>query len=164
MYVSVDDDQYNAFSAKGDPGPWIEGVRRDGTGRVPGGTTGLARVLATQGRAPAAARRTRVDPAFRKEGDGYGAIRALDPDRREEVGLQNGRQRWVRRSVYGWWLGFGGGQDGDFVALDANTGAPVWSTFLGGANASGPMTYSVNGKQYVIGTAAGTMYAFALPD
>jgi hypothetical protein len=26
------------------------------------------------------------------------------------------------------------------------------------------MSYSVNGKQYIIGTGGNTMYAFALPD
>jgi len=61
-------------------------------------------------------------------------------------------------------LVFGGGQDGDFVALDAKTGELLWGTYLGGANASGPISYAVNGKQYVIGTGGGTMYAFALPD
>jgi len=50
-------------------------------------------------------------------------------------------------------LVFGDGQGGDFVALDANTRKPLWSAYLGCANASGPMTYSVNGKQYIIGTA-----------
>jgi len=40
----------------------------------------------------------------------------------------------------------------------------LWSVYLGGANASGPMTYAVNTKQYVVGTGAGTMYVFALPD
>jgi alcohol dehydrogenase (cytochrome c) len=165
LYVSVNDNQFSAFSMKGDPGPWIEGVRRDGTGRVPGGTVGLARALATEGRAPAAARRARVDPAFRTEGEGYGAIRALDP--------QTGDKKWDFKMVGNTESGvlstagdlvFGGGQDGDFVALDANTGALLWAAYLGGANASGPMTYAVNGKQYVIGTAAGTMYAFTLPE
>ncbi|HXJ44302.1 MAG TPA: PQQ-binding-like beta-propeller repeat protein, partial [Bryobacteraceae bacterium] len=61
-------------------------------------------------------------------------------------------------------LVFGGGMDGDFVALDANTGVPLWSVYLGGVNASGPISYAVNGKQYIVGTGAGTMYVFALPD
>ena len=55
-------------------------------------------------------------------------------------------------------------QNGNFVALDARTGERLWNVFLGGPNASGPISYAVNGKQYVIGTGMGTMYAFALPD
>lgn len=35
---------------------------------------------------------------------------------------------------------------------------------MGGAYASGPLSYAVNGKQYIIGTGADTMYAFALSD
>jgi outer membrane protein assembly factor BamB len=61
-------------------------------------------------------------------------------------------------------LVFGGGMDGDFVALDAVTGEPLWHVYMDGANASGPISYSVNGKQYIIGTGGGTMYCFALPD
>jgi outer membrane protein assembly factor BamB len=54
--------------------------------------------------------------------------------------------------------------DGDFVALNARTGELLWHAYLGGPNASGPITYAVNGKQYIIGTGEGTMYAFGLPD
>ena len=61
-------------------------------------------------------------------------------------------------------LVFGGGMDGDFVALDAKTGEPLWHAYLGGANASGPISYAVNGKQYIVGTGDGAMYVFALPD
>ena len=61
-------------------------------------------------------------------------------------------------------LVFGGGMDGDFVALNARTGQLLWHAYLGGPNASGPITYSVNGKQYVVGTGEGAMYSFALPE
>jgi hypothetical protein len=40
----------------------------------------------------------------------------------------------------------------------------LWSAYLGGANSSGPISYAVNGKQYIVGSGAGTMYVFALPD
>ncbi len=62
---------------------------------------------------------------------------------------------------------FGGGKDGIFVALDAETGQPLWHVNVGdgaGGMGSGPMSYAVNGKQYIITTADDTMYAFALPD
>ena len=61
-------------------------------------------------------------------------------------------------------LVFGGGMDGIFVALDAETGKPLWHANLGGENGSGPITYAVHGRQYVIGTGGGVMYAFALPE
>ena len=61
-------------------------------------------------------------------------------------------------------LVFGGGMDGDFVALDAETGKALWHAYLGGVNASGPISYAVDGKQYIVGTGAGVMFVFALPD
>jgi alcohol dehydrogenase (cytochrome c) len=61
-------------------------------------------------------------------------------------------------------LVFGGGMDGTFVALDAKTGELLWHVNLGGPNASGPISYAVDGKQYVIGTGQGAMFAFGLPD
>ncbi len=59
---------------------------------------------------------------------------------------------------------FAGGRDGQFVALDARSGKLLWQTNLGLSVASGPMTYSVNGKQYVTVTAMNIVYTFGLPD
>ena len=50
------------------------------------------------------------------------------------------------------------------VALDARTGERLWYHNLGGPNASGPISYAVDGKQYVVGTGQGTLFVFALPD
>jgi outer membrane protein assembly factor BamB len=110
------------------------------------------------GRAP-------VNNGFRTESEGYSAIRALDP--------KTGEKKWDFKMVDNTESGvlstasdlvFGGGMEGNFVALDARTGELLWHVNLGGPNASGPISYSVNGRQYVIGTGAGTMYAFALPE
>jgi alcohol dehydrogenase (cytochrome c) len=102
---------------------------------------------------------------YKTDAEGYGAIRAIDP--------RTGEKKWDFRMVNNNECGvlftasdlvFGGGMDGTFVALDANTGKPLWRAYLGGANASGPISYAVNGKQYIIGTGGGVMYSFALPD
>ena len=61
-------------------------------------------------------------------------------------------------------LVFGGGMDGGFVALDAKAGELRWSVYPGGANSGGPFSYAVNEKQYIVGSGAGTMDVFALPD
>ena len=59
---------------------------------------------------------------------------------------------------------FTGGREGYFHALDARTGALLWKASLGGPISSGPVTYMVDGKQYV-GVAAGNGYfAFGLKD
>ena len=44
---------------------------------------------------------------------------------------------------------FSGGREGYFYALDARTGELLWKASVGGAVASGPMTYSVRGRQYI---------------
>ena len=175
FYLSVWDN-YSAFSGKGDPGPWVEGQRYVGNGRpVPqvvdgrvvnrpatgaGGTTPAGgRAMAAGGRALA------VAAAVKTEAEGYGAIRALDPvtgEKKWEFKMVDNTESGVLSTATD--LVFGGGRDGNFVALDARTGELLWHVYLGGANASGPVSYAVNGKQYVIGTGAGTMYAFALPD
>jgi len=57
---------------------------------------------------------------------------------------------------------FSGGRDGYFFALNARTGELLWKMALGGQINSGPMTYSVNGKQYVTVAAGTSLFAFAL--
>jgi len=110
-------------------------------------------------------RNNRAGAGYKTEDEGYGSISALDP--------HTGEKKWsfhmagyTENGVLstGGDLVFGGGMDGDFVALDARTGALLWHVYLGGPNASGPISYAVNGKQYVIGTGEGSMYSFALPE
>src|SRR6185369_13838980 len=57
---------------------------------------------------------------------------------------------------------FGGGRDGQFVALDARDGKLLWETNLGPSVSAGPMTYQVNGKQYVSIQAGSSLYTFGL--
>ena len=55
-----------------------------------------------------------------------------------------------------------GGREGYFYALDARTGALLWKTALGGQVASGPMSYQVDGKQYIAVAAGHALFTFAL--
>lgn len=59
-------------------------------------------------------------------------------------------------------LVFAGGREGHFYALDAKTGAVLWQAMIGGQIANGPVTYAVNGKQYVAVSAGSAMFCFAL--
>jgi alcohol dehydrogenase (cytochrome c) len=133
---------------------WIEGQRYTGATPPPG------YVAPGGGRGP-----LRPAPNYRKEEEGYGAIRALDP--------KTGEKKWDFKMVNFTEAGvlstagdlvFGGGMEGNFVALDARTGERLWHVNLGGPIASGPISYAVDGKQYIVGTGAGTMFVFALPD
>jgi alcohol dehydrogenase (cytochrome c) len=139
-------------SAKYDAGQWKEGQRY--TGSTPPDDAVAPRP-----------RSLRVPATFRKEEEGYGAIRALDPttgEKKWEFKMVNYTESGVLSTAGD--LVFGGGMDGTFVALDAKTGELLWHVNLGGPNASGPISYAVDGKQYVIGTGQGAMFAFGLPD
>ena len=57
---------------------------------------------------------------------------------------------------------FAGGRDGQFVALDARDGKLLWETSLGPSVSAGPMTYMVNGKQYVSIQCGSSLFTFAL--
>jgi outer membrane protein assembly factor BamB len=111
------------------------------------------------------ARGGRAAANFKTEDEGYGAIRAIDPqtgEKKWDFKMSNYTESGVLSTAGG--LVVVGGMDGTFVALDARTGEVLWHAYLGGPNASGPISYAVNGKQYIIGTGEGTMYSFALPD
>jgi len=57
---------------------------------------------------------------------------------------------------------FAGGREGYFWALDARTGIELWRASVGGPVDSGPMTYEVNGRQYVAVSAGNVLFTFAL--
>ncbi len=57
---------------------------------------------------------------------------------------------------------FAGGRDGQFVALNAGDGKLLWETNLGPSVSAGPMTYMVNGKQYVSIQCGNALYTFTL--
>jgi alcohol dehydrogenase (cytochrome c) len=57
---------------------------------------------------------------------------------------------------------FTGGREGYFMALDARSGALLWKAVVGGQVSSGPMTYSVGGKQYVAIAAGNSLFVYGL--
>ena len=60
-------------------------------------------------------------------------------------------------------LVFGGTEEGNFIALDAETGKALWDLQLGGTVRGIPISYAVDGKQYVAIAAGNALFAFALP-
>jgi len=100
---------------------------------------------------------------YAKEEEGYGAIRALDP--------HTGEMKWQFKMTdvtdagvmtTGSNLLFSGGREGYFYALDARDGKLLWKFPVGGRVISGPMTYSLSGKQYVEVAAGNSIFVFAL--
>ena len=59
-------------------------------------------------------------------------------------------------------LVFAGDPSNNFVALDARTGAPLWHANLGASVSNGPMTYELDGTQYLVVGAGDTLYAFVM--
>ena len=122
--------------------PRIPGV--GGTGSVPQGQVSLT-------------------PNTKKEDEGFGVIRAIDPrtlDKKWEFKMND--ITWAGVLTTASDLVFGGGKEGYFFALDARTGALLWKAALGGQINSGPMSYAVDGKQYVTIAAGSALFAFGL--
>ena len=61
-------------------------------------------------------------------------------------------------------LVFAGGREGYFYALDARTGAVLWKGMTGGQISAGPVTYAVDGKQYVSVAAGNAIFTYSLRD
>jgi alcohol dehydrogenase (cytochrome c) len=51
----------------------------------------------------------------------------------------------------------------NLIALDSATGKLLWHMYPGGGLGTGPMTYELDGRQYVVFPVDGVVYAFALP-
>ncbi len=58
---------------------------------------------------------------------------------------------------------FGGTIEGDFFALDASTGNPLWHFQLGSEIRANPISFAVDGKQHVAIAAGNAVFVFALP-
>jgi len=93
-----------------------------------------------------------------------GAIRALD-------GL-TGQQRWEFNLHSPPWAGvmatagglvFGGTNEGNFFALDDETGEPLWQFQTGGAIRANPIAFAIDGRQHIAIAAGNALFVFGLP-
>ena len=94
---------------------------------------------------------------------GHGAVMAMDP--------QTGAVKWKFEqydvSDSGMLttasdLLFTGGREGHFHAIDARTGKELWKASLGGQIVMAPVTYQVDGKQYVSVISGSVLATFGL--
>ncbi len=100
-----------------------------------------------------------ADPVERPRG----ALKALDPF--------SGTEKWQFKyfsapnggalSTAGGVV-FAGDSDGNFIALDAQSGHDLWHVQVGAAIYSAAVTYQQNGKQYVVIPAGSALFAFAV--
>ena len=95
--------------------------------------------------------------------DGYGAIQAFDPrtgERKWEFKMVDVTDSGVLSTASD--LVFAGGREGYFFALDARTGEPLWRATVGGQVSAGPMSYAIDGRQYVAIAAGSVLFVYAL--
>ncbi len=95
----------------------------------------------------------------------WGALRALDPS--------SGQVKWEFKYLSPPWAGalstagglvFSGDMEGYLIAFDARNGRDLWHFETGAPVTASPMTYAVDGRQYVAIVSGGALLSFALPD
>ena len=101
----------------------------------------------------------------RLDGDkAWGSVRALRADSGERVwDFRTPSPLWTGVMATAGGLVFGGSNEGNFYALDASTGKPLWDFQTGGVIRSNPISFLVDGKQYVATSGGRAYYVFALP-
>ncbi len=93
------------------------------------------------------------------------AIRAIDPktgDIRWEYQIQPRSTAEILATAGD--LVFSGSVDGYFYALDAVSGDELWHVNVGGMVHSAPMSYAVDGRQYVTIAAGNVVFTFGLRE
>ncbi len=100
-----------------------------------------------------------------EDGEPYrGFLKAIDPS--------TGQIMWRFEHASPTWSGvlstaggliFTGDAEGNFIALDAASGKPLWHFQMGGAVYAAPMAFAVDGKEYVAIAAGSAIFAFGLP-
>ncbi|MCY4600575.1 MAG: PQQ-dependent dehydrogenase, methanol/ethanol family [Acidobacteria bacterium] len=91
------------------------------------------------------------------------AIRAIDPttaERRWEFRITPHSRAGILATAGD--LVFSGSIDGYFYALDAETGEELWHIALGALVQAAPITYAVEGRQYITIAAGNVVYTFGL--
>lgn len=94
----------------------------------------------------------------------WGALRAIDP--------LTGTLQWEWKHPSPTWSGvlstagglvFTGDAEGNFLALEAASGKVLWHFQCGASVYSSPMSFAVDGKQYVAIAAGSALFTFGLP-
>lgn len=96
---------------------------------------------------------------------GYGGVRALDPatgKRVWEFRMSDVSDSGLLTTASN--LLFSGNREGHFFALDARDGKLLWTRYLGGQVASSPITWSLDGRQYVSIASGHAVFTFGLPE
>jgi len=96
---------------------------------------------------------------------GHGSVIAIDPRtgearwKFEQFDVSDGGMLTTASDLL-----FTGGREGHFHGLDARTGELLWKASLGGQIVMAPITYMVDGRQYVSVISGHTLVTFGLRD
>jgi alcohol dehydrogenase (cytochrome c) len=100
----------------------------------------------------------------RLDKESWGAVRALE--------ALTGKKKWDFRLPSPPWAGlmatagdlvFGGSNEGNFFALDAESGKPLWQFQTGAAIRANPISFLIDGKQHVAISGGRAFFVFGLP-
>jgi len=90
------------------------------------------------------------------------------------IDYKTGKVRWSHKWEGGGFSGLlstagnlvfsGDGSSGNFVALDATTGTPLWHAGVRSAVSNGAITYTLDGLQYVVVGAGDTLWSFVMNE
>ena len=95
---------------------------------------------------------------------GHGAIMAIDPatgDAKWKFTMTDVTDSGIVTTASD--LLIAGGREGYLQVLDARNGTLLWKSNLGAQVRQNPMTFAVNGKQYIAAIAGLSLFVFALP-
>ena len=108
----------------------------------------------------------RVYPNRMEEADpGYGAIRAIRPGTGDwawefkTTGISESGLLGIASGVL-----FTGSKEGHFFALSETDGTMLWRVQLGGRMANSPITYLVDGRQFIAVGSGNSLFTFALRE
>jgi alcohol dehydrogenase (cytochrome c) len=94
---------------------------------------------------------------------GHGEVQAIDPltgDKKWTFEMNDVSDSGILTTASD--VLFTGNREGYFQVLDARTGKLLWKAITGGQMASSPITYEVDGKQYVTMSAYHALFVFGL--
>jgi len=93
-------------------------------------------------------------------------IKAIDPETGKTLWdfklLQGSLSNGVMATAGG--VVFGASREGYLIALDAKSGKYLWRYQTGGAMAASPMSFAVDGKQYIAVASGNSIHCFGLPE
>ena len=120
----------------------------------------------------------RADTPF-EPGKGYWGGRTLPAGDNNYAGIRSldastGKRKWEYKISQGSLAAgvmataggvvFAGTREGNLIALESKSGKLLWRFQTGGTIASAPISYAIDGKQFVALAAGGVLYSFALPE